>query len=80
VTVEDHGMCGGLGSAVAELVGETHPCRVVRIGAPRDGIDHVGSHEDLLDRAGITVDSVVDAAHRIVSAGRAGSATVRPRS
>jgi transketolase len=32
VTAEDHSVCGGLGSAVCEVVAETHPCPVRRVG------------------------------------------------
>ncbi|MCX6772983.1 MAG: hypothetical protein NTV88_04400 [Candidatus Micrarchaeota archaeon] len=32
ITVEDHQVKGGLGSAVAEALAETHPCRVRRHG------------------------------------------------
>lgn len=34
VTVENHGITGGLGSAVAEATAEARPCRVVRVGFP----------------------------------------------
>ena len=34
VTVEEHSIYGGLGSAVAELLGEAEPTRMMRIGVP----------------------------------------------
>lgn len=32
VTVEDHSIIGGLGSAVCETLSENYPCKVTRIG------------------------------------------------
>jgi transketolase len=34
VTLEDHNVIGGLGSAVAEFLSGCHPMRVLRIGVP----------------------------------------------
>jgi transketolase len=32
ITAEDHNIIGGLGSAVCEVVSESHPVRVLRVG------------------------------------------------
>ena len=62
VTVEDHSVIGGLGSAVAEVVAEECPCRVLRVGVP-DGIgDRIGSQRELLERGGVTPARIVSAA------------------
>ncbi len=58
VTVEEHNIIGGLGSAVAELLAEENPTRVVRIGM-KDEFGHSGKAADLLkkfqlDAEGIT--------------------------
>lgn len=42
VSIEDHSIVGGLGSAIAELVSEQQPCRVVRMGL----IDQAGESGD----------------------------------
>jgi transketolase len=56
VTVEDHGVAGGLGGAVAEFLGEALPTQVKRLGVT--GFGESGDHKGLyakhgLDPAGI---------------------------
>ncbi len=46
VTVEEHSIIGGLGSAVTETVTDAHPCRVVRMGM-RDTFGTSGDHNAL---------------------------------
>jgi transketolase len=65
VTVEDHGVIGGLGGAVAEVVGETCPCRVTRIGLPDRVADRVGGQRELLERGGVTAARIVAEALRL---------------
>jgi transketolase len=57
VTVEDHQIRGGLGGAVAEILGENHPVKLKRIGA--DGFGESGSEEDLKKKFGLTVSNIV---------------------
>ncbi len=58
VVAEDHSVIGGLGGAVAEYLGEKHPCRVLRVGMP-DCYGRSGRTEDLRQCYGLTVQSVV---------------------
>lgn len=58
VTVEDHNIIGGLGSAVAEVLSERHPSRLKRIGL-RDTFGESGKASDLLRKYGLTRDSIV---------------------
>lgn len=56
LTVEEHSVLGGMGSAVAELIAEKQPCRVSRLGMT--GFGQSGSAAELLafyglDSAGI---------------------------
>ncbi len=61
VVVEEHRVHGGLGSAVAEVVSERRPTRVVRIGV-RDGFGRSSRrYEDLLSLHGITKENVLRA-------------------
>ena len=53
VTAEEGTREGGLGGAVAEVVGARHPTRVVRIGVP-DAFAPTGSEAWLLDAFGIS--------------------------
>jgi transketolase len=62
VTVEDHLVTGGLGSAVCEIVCQERPVPVFRLGVPEGAHDWVGGERDLLAAAGITEDHIVTAA------------------
>lgn len=61
VTVEQHSVIGGLGSAVAEILGEQAPCPMRRIGARDTFVDTVGNEESLLRHLGITQSAVENA-------------------
>ncbi len=58
VTVEEHSIIGGLGSAVAEVVCAECPCRVVRIGV-NDEFGHSGPAVDLLKEFGLSAENIV---------------------
>lgn len=68
VTVEDHRVVGGLGSAVAEVTAARQPCRVTPVAVPFGGParGRVGSHRELLEAAGVRTEAVVDAALALV--------------
>jgi transketolase len=62
VTVEEHTVVGGLGSAVAEIISEADfpaPKRFRRIGIPDVFPDQYGSQDSLLARYDITSDRIV---------------------
>jgi len=63
VTVEEHSIIGGLGSAVAEMLSGELPVPVVRVGI-RDTFTDTGPYEALLDRYGMSVDDIVAGADR----------------
>lgn len=67
VTVEEHSIIGGLGSAVAEAVSEECPCRVVRIGV-NDEFGHSGPAPMLLKEFGLSSDNIVKTVNRLVQA------------
>ena len=52
VTVEEHSIIGGLGSAVAEVLSEEAPCKLTRIGI-NDEFGQSGKPADLLDFYGL---------------------------
>jgi len=65
VTVEEHTVHGGLGSAVAEVVVSTHPVRMRLMGVP--GVfAPTGSSEFLLDHFGMTPQGIRSAALELV--------------
>jgi transketolase len=66
VTVEDHNIIGGLGSAVAETLSESFPAPLERIGL-RDTFGRSGKSEELLDYYHIGVKDIVGAALRVIN-------------
>ena len=65
VTVEEHTVYGGLGSAVAEVVVTTHPVRMRLLGVP--GVfAPTGSPEFLLEYFGLTPEGICAAARELV--------------
>lgn len=67
VTVEEHTIVGGLGSAVAEVVVETRPVRMKMLGVP--GVfAPTGSNEFLLEHFGLTAPHIVAAVRAILAA------------
>ena len=60
MTLEDHALMGGYGSAVLELFSEkgvTTP--VVRIGWPDQFIEHATTQDELRKKYGLTVENTV---------------------
>ena len=58
ITVEDHSIIGGLGSSVCEVVAESTPCQVIRMGVC-DTFGRSGKGEELLAYFGLTWDAIV---------------------
>ncbi|MCC0635274.1 MULTISPECIES: transketolase family protein [unclassified Clostridioides] len=61
VTVEEHSVIGGLGSAVTEVLSEKYPVVVKRIGI-NDEFGQSGNPESLLNYYGLTVENIVSTA------------------
>ncbi len=66
VTAEDHSVIGGLGSAVSELLAETLPAPVERIGM-RDSFGESGKGEELYDKYGMNTQHIIDAVKRVIA-------------
>ena len=56
LTVEEHSVYGGMGSAVAELLAEKQPCRVSRLGMT--GFGESGSAAELLAHYGLDAEGI----------------------
>lgn len=67
LTVEEHSVIGGLGSAVADVVTEEYPIRVVKIGV-NDTFGMSGPAVDLLKKFGLSAENIVRKAEEAVSA------------
>ena len=65
VTVENHSILGGFGAAVAEVVVETYPCPMERIGI-RDVYSESAPNEDLAELHGLTAPHIAEAARRVL--------------
>lgn len=60
ITLEDHSVVGGLGSAVASVVAEQHPVTVDRYGVRDRFCVRCGDYEDMLSLQGIAAEDVRD--------------------
>jgi len=58
ITVEEHSIVGGLGSAVTELLSANHPVPVKRIGIPDCFGESARGPEDLYQKYGLTRDNL----------------------
>jgi len=66
VTVEEHQVIGGLGSAVAEVVAENYPVKVKMIGM-QDCFGESGKPDELLDKYGLRAANITAACHELLS-------------
>ena len=66
VTAEEHNIIGGLGSAVTEVICETTPVPVVRVGM-NDTYGHSGTVPALLEQYGLTPANVAESAKKAIS-------------
>ncbi|MGH7922862.1 MAG: transketolase family protein [Candidatus Dormibacteraceae bacterium] len=66
VTVEEHQVTGGLGGAVAEVLGEHCPVPLERVGMP-DSFGESGGASQLLQKWGLTAPAIVTKARRVVA-------------
>lgn len=66
VTVEEHSIIGGLGSAVAEVLAEHRPAPLQRVGL-QDCFGQSGKPAELLHKYGLTTADVVAAAHKAIA-------------
>lgn len=64
VTVEEHQIAGGLGSAVAEFLSEVRPTKIARVGV-RDQFGQSGEPDELIAHYGMDTAAIVRAAAAI---------------
>ena len=65
VTVEEHSIIGGLGSAVCEVLSEQCPTPVVRVGL-KDVFGESGTPDELFDKYGLSTPHIVKAAKEAI--------------
>lgn len=66
ITVEEHSVIGGLGSAISEVTGENYPVRICRIGV-QDTFGHSGGPLELLDKHGLSEDKIFERALNFIN-------------
>jgi transketolase len=69
VTAEEHTIIGGLGSAVAEVLSEKAPTRMVRVGI-RDTFGESAPNDELLEKYGLTARHIAEAARGLLATGK----------
>lgn len=59
ISIEDHNIIGGLGSAISEVLTEEYPCKLLRLGI-KDTFGKSGKAEELMQYFGITAKNIID--------------------
>jgi transketolase len=65
VTVEEHQVAGGLGGAVAEVLAESYPAPIERIGV-KDSFGESGKPSELLEKYGMSVKDIKEAVKAVL--------------
>ncbi|MEK7202320.1 MAG: transketolase family protein [Patescibacteria group bacterium] len=65
VTAEEHQIIGGLGSAVAEVLGDHHPVPLERVGI-MDTFGESGQPEELMEHYHLGISDIVHAVERVI--------------
>ena len=65
ITVEEGQIIGGLGGAIAELLSQTSPTKVIRMGM-QDRFGESGKPDELLEHFGLTAKHIAVQAHHLV--------------
>lgn len=66
VTCEEHNIIGGLGSAVAEVLGENCPVPMERVGV-RDVFGRSGKPDQLMEHYGLTTENIIKMTKKVLS-------------
>jgi len=67
VTVEEHQVSGGMGSAVCEYLSGTNPTRIARIGV-QDQFGQSGDPDELVEYYGMGIDNIVATSEQVCAA------------
>lgn len=59
ISVEDHSVIGGLGSAISEVLTEEYPTKIVKLGI-KDTFGKSGKAEELMEYFGITKNKIIE--------------------
>ncbi|MEO6536333.1 MAG: transketolase C-terminal domain-containing protein [Candidatus Paceibacterota bacterium] len=67
ITIEEHQVAGGFGSAIAECLSESYPVPVTRLGI-QDVFGQSGTPEELLEHYGLSAAHIAEVARKVVGA------------
>ena len=59
VSIEDHNVIGGLGSAISEVLTDEYPTKLIRLGI-KDTFGRSGKAEELMKIYGIVSDNIIE--------------------
>ena len=65
VTVEDHQLAGGMGSAIAEFLSQNHPIKI-KFVAVKDQFGQSGKPEELMKHYGLDSQAIKKAVYRCI--------------
>jgi transketolase len=65
LTIEDHSIVGGLGSAVSEFLSQENPTRIFRLGVP-DVISSTGPYEEIMAKYNLSIKGITNLAMNIL--------------
>ena len=66
VTVEEHQVAGGLGSAIAEFLSEHHPIKIARVGI-LDRFGQSGKMSELYEEYGLTAKHIAEKVRNVIN-------------
>ena len=66
MTAEEHNIFGGLGSAVAEVVVQSSPCKIEMVGV-EDKFGRSGKPEELLEMYGLTSEKIIEKCLKLIN-------------
>lgn len=66
ITIEEHSVIGGLGSAVSECLMQRHPIKMEMIGI-QDTFTETGPYDELLAKYGISVDNIIEKVNKLMN-------------
>ena len=59
VSIEDHNIIGGLGSAISEVLTDEYPTKLIRLGI-KDTFGKSGKAEQLMKYFGIVAENIIE--------------------
>ena len=60
ISIEDHSIINGLGTAIADVLTEEYPCKLIKLGV-KDEFGRSGKATELLEHYGLTAKHIEEA-------------------